>query len=103
MIILKTSEEIELIFRAGQIVAECHKLLIQEIKPGMTTQALDALTETCIRDLGGIPAFKGYRNYPKSLCASINEEVVHGIPSGRVLKDGDIIGLDVGADRKSVV
>ncbi len=97
MIILKTSEEIELIFRAGQIVAECHKLLIQEIKPGMTTQALDALTETCIRDLGGIPAFKGYRNYPKSLCASINEEVVHGIPSGRVLKDGDIIGLDVGA------
>jgi methionyl aminopeptidase len=97
MIILKTSEEIELIFRAGQIVAECHKLLIQEIKPGMTTQALDALTETCIRDLGGIPAFKGYRDYPKSLCASINEEVVHGIPSGRVLKDGDIIGLDVGA------
>jgi len=97
MIILKTTEEIELIFRAGQIVAECHKLLIQEIKPGMTTQALDALTETCIRDLGGIPAFKGYRNYPKSLCASINEEVVHGIPSGRVLKDGDIIGLDVGA------
>jgi methionyl aminopeptidase len=97
MIILKTSEEIELISRAGQIVAECHKLLIQEIKPGMTTQALDALTETCIRDLGGIPAFKGYRNYPKSLCASINEEVVHGIPSGRVLKDGDIIGLDVGA------
>jgi methionyl aminopeptidase len=97
MIILKTSEEIELIFRAGQIVAECHKLLIQEIKPGMTTQELDALTETCIRDLGGIPAFKGYRNYPKSLCASINEEVVHGIPSGRVLKDGDIIGLDVGA------
>ena len=63
----------------------------------MTTLDLDALTETCIRDLGGIPAFKGYRGYTNSLCASINEEVVHGIPSRRVLKDGDIIGLDVGA------
>ena len=97
MIILKTAEEIELISRAGKIVAECQKVLIQELKPGMTTLDLDSLTETCIRDLGGIPAFKGYRNYPKSLCASINEEVVHGIPSQRVLNDGDIIGLDVGA------
>ncbi len=97
MIILKTPEEIELISRAGQIVAECQKVLIQELKPGMTTLELDSLTETCIRDFGGIPAFKGYRNYPKSLCASINEEVVHGIPSRRVLNEGDIIGLDVGA------
>ena len=97
MIILKTSEELELISRAGQIVAECQKVLIQELKPGMTTLDLDMLTETFIRDNGGIPAFKGYRNYPKSLCASINEEVVHGIPSKRILKDGDIIGLDVGA------
>ncbi len=97
MIILKTSEEIELISRAGQIVAECQKVLLQELKPGMTTLDLDTLTDTCIRDLGGIPAFKGYRNYPKSLCASINEEVVHGIPSQRVLNEGDIIGLDVGA------
>jgi methionyl aminopeptidase len=97
MIILKTLEELELISRAGQIVAECQKMLIQELKPGMTTLELDVLTETYIRDHGGIPAFKGYRNYPKSLCASLNEEVVHGIPSKRVLKDGDIIGLDVGA------
>ena len=97
MIILKTPEELELISRASQIVVECQKMLIRELKPGMTTLELDALTETCIRDLGGIPAFKGYRNYPMSLCASINEEVVHGIPSQRVLKDGDIIGLDVGA------
>jgi len=97
MIILKTPEELELISRASQIVVECQKVLIRELKPGMTTLELDALTETCIRDLGGIPAFKGYRNYPMSLCASINEEVVHGIPSRRVLKDGDIIGLDVGA------
>lgn len=97
MIILKTPEELELISRASQIVVECQKVLIRELKPGMTTLELDALTETCIHDLGGIPAFKGYRNYPMSLCASINEEVVHGIPSRRVLKDGDIIGLDVGA------
>lgn len=97
MIILKTLEEIELISRASQIVAECQKVLIRELKPGMTTLDLDVLTETYIRDHGGIPAFKGYRNYPKSLCASLNEEVVHGIPSKRILKDGDIIGLDVGA------
>lgn len=97
MIIIKTPEEIEHIARAGEIVAKCQKLLVLEIKPGMTTLELDKLTEQCILDLGGIPAFKGYRNYPNSLCASINEEVVHGIPSKRVLKDGDIIGLDVGA------
>ena len=97
MIIIKTPDEIELIARAGEIVAKCQKLLVLEIKPGMTTLELDKLTEQCILDLGGIPAFKGYRNYPNSLCASINEEVVHGIPSKRVLKDGDIIGLDVGA------
>lgn len=97
MIILKTLEEIELISRAGQIVAGCHQVLIRELKPGMTTIDLDVLTETYIRDHGAIPAFKGYRNYPKSLCASLNEEVVHGIPSKRILKDGDIIGLDVGA------
>lgn len=97
MIIIKTAEEIELIARAGKIVTQCHQLLVHEVKPGITTLELDRLTEECIFDLGGIPAFKGYRNYPNSLCASINEEVVHGIPSRRELKDGDIIGLDVGA------
>jgi methionyl aminopeptidase len=97
MIIIKTAEEIELIARAGKIVTQCHQLLVHEVKPGITTLELDRLTEECILDLGGIPAFKGYRNYPNSLCASINEEVVHGIPSKRELKDGDIIGLDVGA------
>lgn len=97
MIILKTLEEIELISRASKIVAECQKVLIQELKPGITTLDLDVLTESYIRDHGGVPAFKGYRNFPKSLCASLNDEVVHGIPSRRVLKDGDIIGLDVGA------
>lgn len=97
MIIIKTAEEIELIARAGKIVTQCHQLLVQEVKPGITTLELDKLTEERILDMGGIPAFKGYRNYPSSLCASINEQVVHGIPSKRELKDGDIIGLDVGA------
>lgn len=97
MIIIKTAEEIELIARACKIVTQCHQLLVHVVKPGITTLELDRLTEECIFDLGGIPAFKGYRNYPNSLCASINEEVVHGIPSRRELKDGDIIGLDVGA------
>lgn len=97
MIIIKTPEEIELIAQAGKIVTQCHQLLAHEVKPGITTLELDRITEECIHDLGGIPAFKGYRNYPNSLCASINEEVVHGIPSKRELKDGDIIGLDVGA------
>lgn len=97
MIIIKTAEEIELIARAGNIVTQCHQLLVHEVRPGITTLELDRITEECILDLGGIPAFKGYRNFPNSLCASINEEVVHGIPSRRELKDGDIIGLDVGA------
>ena len=97
MIILKTSEEIEHIACAARIVAELHKILIDEVKPGITTDHLDKISEEYIRDQGGIPAFKGYRNYPKTLCASVNNEVVHGIPSNRVLKENDIIGLDLGA------
>ena len=97
MIILKTSEEIELIARASKVVAESQAVLIKEIRPGITTLQLDQLAEECIRDRGGIPAFKGYRNFPKTLCASINDQVVHGIPSDRVLIEGDIIGLDLGA------
>jgi len=97
MIVLKTAEEIELMAQASRIVAEAHEVLKKEVKPGVTTLTLDALAEEFIRDHGGVPAFKGYRSYPKTLCASVNDEVVHGIPSARVLKDGDIIGLDLGA------
>ena len=97
MIVLKTAEEIELIARASRIVAEAHEVLRKEVHPGVTTLELDTIAEEFIRDHGGVPAFKGYRNYPKTLCASINEEVVHGIPSNRALKEGDIIGLDLGA------
>ena len=97
MIILKTADEIELIATAARIVADVQQVLVKEVRPGITTDHLDRIAEECIRGLGGVPAFKGYRNYPKTLCASVNDQVVHGIPSNRVLKDGDIIGLDLGA------
>ena len=97
MIILKTPEEIERIACASRIVAESQKILTDEVKPGVTTEHLDRLAEEYIRDQGGIPAFKGYRNFPKTLCASVNDQVVHGIPSNRILNEGDIIGVDLGA------
>ncbi len=97
MIILKTAEEIETIGRASRVVAETLQILKDAVRPGMTTDELDRLAEESIRARGGIPAFKGYRSYPKTLCVSVNEQVVHGIPSKRVLKEGDIVGLDLGA------
>jgi methionyl aminopeptidase len=97
MIILKTPEEIAVMAKASRVVAEALAVLKNAVKPGVTTDDLDRLAEAEIRARGGIPAFKGYRNYPKTLCASVNEQVVHGIPSKRVLKEGDIIGLDLGA------
>ena len=97
MIILKTPEEVALMAKASRVVAEALEVLKQAVKPGVTTDELDRLAEAEIRARGAQPAFKGYRNYPKTLCASVNEQVVHGIPSKRVLKEGDIIGLDLGA------
>ena len=97
MIILKTPAEIEIMARASRLVAETLAMLRREVRAGVTTEDLDRLAEQFIRSHGGTPAFKGYRNYPKTLCASINDQVVHGIPSKRALKEGDIIGLDLGA------
>ena len=97
MIILKTQDEIQSIARASKLVAETLQALQREVRPGVATEELDRLAEEFIRARGGVPAFKGYRNYPKTLCASVNDEVVHGIPSKRVLKEGDIVGLDLGA------
>ena len=97
MIILKTPDEIEILAKASRLVAETLQALKREVRPGVTTEALDRMAEDFIRARGGQPAFKGYRNYPKTLCASVNEQVVHGIPSKRILKEGDIIGLDLGA------
>ena len=97
MIILKTPAEIEVMARASRVVAETLLLLKEAVRPGVTTNELDRLAEESIRSRGGVPAFKGYRSYPKTLCVSVNDQVVHGIPSKRVLKEGDIVGLDLGA------
>ena len=97
MIILKTPGEIEVMAKASRVVAETLEVLKKAVCVGVTTDELDALAEEEILARGAKPAFKGYRNYPKTLCASVNEQVVHGIPSKRKLKEGDIIGLDLGA------
>lgn len=97
MIILKTPDEVEVMAQASTVVAEALELVKKEVRAGVTTDELDRIAEEAIRARGAIPAFKGYRSYPKTLCASVNEQVVHGIPSKRKLKDGDIIGLDLGA------
>ena len=98
MIILKSSREIKLMKKANQIVAKTHAFLEKKISPGITTDEIDQMGEQFIRDHDAVPSFKGYRGYPASICTSINEEVVHGIPdNNRVLKNGDIISLDIGA------
>lgn len=102
MIDLKSPREIELIREAGRVAAEALRLVADNVQPGVTTRELDELAETHIRARGAQPAFKGYRMpgirtaFPSSICASINEEVVHGIPGGRKLKEGDILSVDVG-------
>lgn len=98
MIILKSAQEIALIARASRVVALTIAFLREQVKPGVTTADLDRLAEEFIRREGGSPAFKGYRGFPATLCTSVNEEVVHGIPSSKKwLQEGDIIGVDVGA------
>ena len=97
MIICKTPREIEIMREAGKIVALTHQELEKHIRPGITTKDLDAIAEAVIRKHGAIPSFKGYNGFPGSICASVNEELVHGIPGDRVLKEGDIISIDVGA------
>ncbi|NLD48998.1 MAG: type I methionyl aminopeptidase [Clostridiaceae bacterium] len=104
MISIKTSNEINLMRKAGEIVALAHKKVEEAIEPGITTIELDRIVEEFIRSNGAVPSFKGYRapypgiaDYPASICASVNAEVVHGIPGLRKLKDGDIISIDIGA------
>jgi len=97
MIILKTPAEIAVMAEASRVVAEALAIVRKAVCFGISTEELDRIAEEAIRERGAIPAFKGYRNFPKTLCASVNEQVVHGIPSKRKLKDGDIIGLDLGA------
>jgi len=97
MILLKTERELGIMRRAGQAVAITLEELKAAIKPGVSTAYLDELAEKTLHKLGAKPAFKGYQGFPAVICASINEEVVHGIPGPRKLKSGDIIKLDMGA------
>lgn len=96
MIAIKTTTEVELMRRAGVLAAEALREVAQAVKPGLAGRELDRVAETFIRDRGGIPSFLGYRGFPASICLSINDEVVHGIPGRRRLKDGDIASIDLG-------
>ena len=94
---IKSVEEIQLMRRAGIVVGETLALLRESVKIGMRTIELDAIAEENIRKAGAIPSFKGYFGYPATICISINDEVVHGIPGERVIKDGDVVSIDCGA------
>jgi methionyl aminopeptidase len=97
MVQIKSNDDIEKIRKASQIVARTLQILSRYVQPGITTLELDAIAEAEIRKTGARPAFKGYRGFPRTLCVSINEEIVHGIPSARrKLKEGDIVSLDLG-------
>lgn len=96
MVILKLPDEIDKMRASNQIVAEILCILKEKVKPGVTTAELDRLSEELAKKKGARPAFKGYKGYPFSLCISVNSEVVHGMPSKRILIDGDIVSLDYG-------
>lgn len=97
MIIIKNDNEVSLMRKAGKIVGETLLLLENEIKPGITTAELDKIAEEFITKHGAKPSFKGLYGFPSSLCISVNEQVIHGIPGEYMLKDGDIVGIDCGA------
>jgi methionyl aminopeptidase len=96
MIIYKSGPELETMRQSSRIVAQILDELEPLVKPGIRTRDLDLYAEKRTRELGAVPAFKGYREYPASVCVSVNEEIIHGIPSGRILQDGDIVSLDFG-------
>jgi len=100
MIIVKSQSELELMREAGRIVAETLREVSRAIRPNITTKELDQIAEDYIRSQGAVPSFKGYNGFTGSICASVNEELVHGIPGPRKLKEGDIITLDIGAQYK---
>ena len=97
MITLKSPNEIELMRRAGKITAAARALAGEMVKPGVTTREIDRAVEQFIRKHGAVPSFLNYHGYPGSACISVNDEVIHGIPGSRVLKEGDIVSVDVGA------
>ena len=97
MIVCRSQSEIEKLRRVNQLVARILAELRQAVVPGITTADIDELAERLVREAGAEPAFKGYHGYPATVCASVNEQVVHGIPSSRPLVDGDIVSIDMGA------
>ncbi len=97
MIICKSETELGFMREAGRIVAETHRVLEKAIKPGVTTAELDALADATIRSQDAVPSFKGYNGFPASICASVNDQLVHGFPSERKLREGDIVTFDIGA------
>jgi len=97
MIVVKSREELARMRQAGRIVAEVLEAMREHARPGVTTGELDALAYEIISRRGAVPSFKGYRGFPASICASVNEQIVHGIPGSRVLCEGDILSVDVGA------
>lgn len=104
MVYLKTEEQIELLRESNLLVSKTLAELAKIIKPGISTAFLDKIAEEYIRDNGAIPAFKGYNGFPSSICASVNDQVVHGIPSEKsILKDGDIISIDCGTFKNGFV
>lgn len=100
MIATKSPREIELMRRAGEIVALAHQAVARSIKAGMSTKDVDAIVEAVILANGATPSFKGYGGFPAATCTSINDTLVHGIPANEILKDGDIISVDIGANYK---
>jgi methionyl aminopeptidase len=97
MIIRKSPSEVDRMRRAGRVVASTILRLLEEVRPGITTADLDRAAEELIRGEGAVPSFRGYRGFPASICTSLNEEIVHGIPGARALREGDLLSLDVGA------
>jgi methionyl aminopeptidase len=97
VIVCRSQAEIEKLRRVNQLVAEILAELRGTVEPGVTTEQIDDLAERRVREAGAVPAFKGYHGYPATVCASVNEQVVHGIPSKRPLADGDVLSIDMGA------
>lgn len=103
MILIKSKDEIEYIRECGIIAAELFRTLKTYIEPGITTGELDKISEDFIRKHKAVPSFKGYSGFPSSICASVNEEIIHGIPCKRKLKEGDIVGIDVGVQKNGLI
>jgi methionyl aminopeptidase len=103
MVTLKSPREIETMRRSGKITAAVLTELMQTARAGMTTRQLDEIAERGIRERGAVPTFKGYHGFPASICASVNDEVVHGIPGEYVLRDGDLLSIDIGATLEGYV